>query len=140
MLCRYIDYDIELKRVLYDLLTLSLFNPDPHYLTPDQLQSYIHTRIPDLDPHHQMVPSFHEFYACTMVQRFFFYIDTRNRNKISIQELIRSSVLKDFLEFLHLQQELVQGVKEQKRLGRVGVEDEKINEEVYILRDKVRKT
>eukprot|EP01031_Cornospumella_fuschlensis_P027151 gene27151-32797_t len=133
---KYIDYDIEMKRVLYDLLTLSLNNPDPHYLTPDQLQSYILNRIPDLDPHRQMVPSFHEFYACTMVQRFLFYIDTRNRNKISIQELMRSSVLKDLLDFLHMQQELVRLAEEQERLGRIGVEDERINEEVYILRDK----
>lgn len=107
-----------MKRILLDLLEYSLLNSSPDYITCEQLQAYIYRRIPDLDPEHQMVESFHEFYTCTAVQRFLFHVDTRNSNKLSIRQIMTSQVLKEFLDLLQLQQQIVSLIQDENLQGR----------------------
>lgn len=124
---KFIDQDLEMKRILLDLMEYSLLNANPSYITAAQLQAYIGRRIPDIDPDQQMVESFHEFYTCTAVQRFLFHVDHRNSNSLSIAALMRSEVLAEFLDLLASQ-------AQQTSLREL---DQEQSEEMYLLRDKM---
>ncbi|GFU22818.1 hypothetical protein NPIL_341091 [Nephila pilipes] len=68
------------------------------YLREIELESYILELIPTLPQLDGLERSFHSFYVCTAVRKFFFFLDPFRTNKIKIQNILACSFLDDLLE------------------------------------------
>ncbi len=93
-----------LENLIFKLLPFSAHNDDMGWITSDQLQLFIQKEFIDLiDPRHNMDESFYEFYTCTAVAKFLFYLDNRNVNKLSVRMIVHSSVMDELQNLAQLQ-------------------------------------
>lgn len=68
------------------------------YLEEPDLENYILELIPTLPQLDGLEQSFHSFYVCTAVRKFFFFLDPMRTGKIKIQDILACSFLDDLLE------------------------------------------
>ncbi|GFY56516.1 hypothetical protein TNIN_436661 [Trichonephila inaurata madagascariensis] len=68
------------------------------YLREIELENYILELIPTLPQLDGLETSFHSFYVCTAVRKFFFFLDPFRTNKIKIRDILACSFLDDLLE------------------------------------------
>ncbi|XP_042900064.1 serine/threonine-protein phosphatase 2A regulatory subunit B'' subunit gamma [Parasteatoda tepidariorum] len=68
------------------------------YLREMDLENYILELIPTLPQLDGLETSFHSFYVCTAVRKFFFFLDPLRTNKVKIQDILACSFLDDLLE------------------------------------------
>lgn len=76
---------------LYDLTGLG-------YLIELDLENYILELIPTLPQLDGLEKSFHSFYVCTAVRKFFFFLDPLHTEQIKIQDILACSFLDNLLE------------------------------------------
>ncbi|XP_013783319.1 serine/threonine-protein phosphatase 2A regulatory subunit B'' subunit gamma-like [Limulus polyphemus] len=68
------------------------------YLRECDLENYIVELIPTLPQLDGLEKSFHSFYVCTAVRKFFFFLDPLRTGKVKIQDILAYSFLDDLLE------------------------------------------
>ncbi|XP_076312626.1 serine/threonine-protein phosphatase 2A regulatory subunit B'' subunit gamma-like [Tachypleus tridentatus] len=68
------------------------------YLRESDLENYIVELIPTLPQLDGLEKSFHSFYVCTAVRKFFFFLDPLRTGKVKIQDILAYSFLDDLLE------------------------------------------
>jgi len=68
------------------------------FLRESDLENYILELIPTLPQLDGLEKSFHSFYVCTAVRKFFFFLDPLRAGKIKIQDVLACSFLDDLLE------------------------------------------
>ncbi|KAK8746623.1 hypothetical protein OTU49_017112 [Cherax quadricarinatus] len=68
------------------------------YLRESDLENYILELIPTLPQLDGLEKSFHSFYVCTAVRKFFFFLDPMRTGQIKIQDILACSFLDDLLE------------------------------------------
>ncbi len=80
-------------------ISLSLYDATGQgYLTERDMENYILDLIPTLPQLGGLEPSFHNFYACTAVRKFFFFLDPMRSGRVRIQDVLSCSFLDDLLE------------------------------------------
>jgi hypothetical protein len=62
------------------------------------LENYILELLPTLPQLDGLEKSFHSFYVCTAVRKFFFFLDPLRTGRIRIQDVLACSFLDDLLE------------------------------------------
>ena len=67
-------------------------------LREQDVENYIAELIETLPQLDGLDKSFHSFYVCTAVRKFFFFLDPLRTGKIKIQDILASSFLDDLLE------------------------------------------
>ncbi|XP_054262985.1 serine/threonine-protein phosphatase 2A regulatory subunit B'' subunit gamma-like isoform X2 [Macrosteles quadrilineatus] len=78
---------------------LSLYDETGHgYLREPDLENYIQDLIPTLPQLDGLDKSFHSFYTCTAVRKFFFFLDPLRTGRVRIQDILACSFLDDLLE------------------------------------------
>lgn len=103
-LIRYIHKSMGIENLIFKLLAYSARNDDIGWITSDQLQLFVQKEfIHIIDPRNNMDVSFYEFYTCTAVAKFLFYLDQRNINKIPIRTLVHSDVMDELQTLAQLQ-------------------------------------
>merc|ERR1719228_1976439 len=68
------------------------------FLRETDLENYILELIETLPQLDGLEKSFHSFYVCTAVRKFFFFLDPLRTGKIKIQDVLACSFLDDLLE------------------------------------------
>jgi len=68
------------------------------FLRESDLENYILELIETLPQLDDLEKSFHSFYVCTAVRKFFFFLDPLRTGKIKIQDVLACSFLDDLLE------------------------------------------
>jgi len=68
------------------------------FLRESDLENYILELIETLPQLDGLEKSFHSFYVCTAVRKFFFFLDPLRTGKIRIQDVLSCSFLDDLLE------------------------------------------
>ncbi|MCL4165275.1 UNVERIFIED_CONTAM: hypothetical protein GTU68_051027, partial [Idotea baltica] len=68
------------------------------YLRESDLESYILDLLPSIPELNELQKSFHSFYICTAVRKFFFFLDPLHTGQIKIQDILACSFLDDLLE------------------------------------------
>lgn len=68
------------------------------YLRESDLVNYIQDLIPTLPQLDGLEKSFHDFYVCTAVRKFFFFLDPLRTGRVRIQDTLACSFLDDLLE------------------------------------------
>jgi len=68
------------------------------FLRESDLENYILELIETLPQLDGLEKSFHSFYVCTAVRKFFFFLDPMRTGKIKIQDILSCSFLDDLLE------------------------------------------
>lgn len=68
------------------------------YLREPDLENYIHELMPTLTQLQGLEQSFHQFYVCTAVRKFFFFLDPLRTGKIKILDILCCPFLDDLLE------------------------------------------
>lgn len=68
------------------------------FLRESDLENYILELIETLPQLDGLEKSFHSFYVCTAVRKFFFFLDPMKTGKIRIQDVLACSFLDDLLE------------------------------------------
>ncbi|GAB6020656.1 Serine/threonine-protein phosphatase 2A regulatory subunit B'' subunit gamma [Chamberlinius hualienensis] len=68
------------------------------YLRESDLENYILELIPTLPQLDGLEKSFHSFYICTAVRKFFFFLDPMRTGRVKIQDILACSFLDDLLE------------------------------------------
>ena len=68
------------------------------YLRESDLESYILDLIPSLLQLRGLEKSFHSFYVCTAVRKYFFFLDSLHTGQIKISDILACSFLDDLLE------------------------------------------
>ena len=81
------------------------------FLRESDLENYILELIETLPQLDGLEKSFHPFYVCTAVRKFFFFLDPLRTGKIKIQDVLAYSFLDDLLELRD--QELSKDLQEQ---------------------------
>ena len=78
---------------------LSLYDVNGQgFLREQDVENYIAELIETLPQLDGLDKSFHSFYVCTAVRKFFFFLDPLRSGKIRIQDILASSFLDDLLE------------------------------------------
>merc|ERR1719411_1210990 len=78
---------------------LSLYDVNGQgFLREQDMENYIAELIETLPQLDGLDKSFHSFYVCTAVRKFFFFLDPLRTGKIKIQDILASSFLDDLLE------------------------------------------
>uniref|UniRef100_T1J5W6 Serine/threonine-protein phosphatase 2A regulatory subunit B'' subunit gamma n=1 Tax=Strigamia maritima TaxID=126957 RepID=T1J5W6_STRMM len=78
---------------------LSLFDAAGQgHLRETDLENYITELIPTLPQLGGLEKSFHSFYVCTAVRKFFFFLDPLRTGKVKIRDILACSFLDDLLE------------------------------------------
>lgn len=78
---------------------LSLYDPTGMgYLRETDLEAYIFELIPSLTQLDGLEKSFHSFYVCTAVRKFFFFLDPLRTGKLRIKDILKSNFLDELLE------------------------------------------
>lgn len=78
---------------------LSLYDPTGQgYLRETDLEAYIFELIPSLTQLDGLEKSFHSFYVCTAVRKFFFFLDPLRTGRIRIKDILKSNFLDELLE------------------------------------------
>merc|ERR550534_1704487 len=68
------------------------------FLRESDLENYILELIETLPQLDDLEKSFHSFYVCTAVRKFFFFLDPMRTGKIKIRDVLACSFLDDLLE------------------------------------------
>jgi len=68
------------------------------YLRETDLENYILELIPTLPQLDGLEQSFHSFYVCTAVRKFFFFLDPLHTGRVRIRDILACSFLDDLLE------------------------------------------
>ena len=68
------------------------------FLTETDLESYILELIPSFPQLEGLEKSFHSFYVCTSVRKFFFFLDPLRTGRIRIRDILTCNFLDDLLE------------------------------------------
>lgn len=68
------------------------------YLSEADLEQYILELIPTFSQLAGLEKSFHNFYVCTVLRKFFFFLDPLRTGKIRIRDILTSGFLDDLLE------------------------------------------
>lgn len=68
------------------------------YLREIDMENYIIDIIPTLSQLNVVEQSFHSFYVCTVVKKFFFFLDPLHTGKIRIRDILASGLLAELLE------------------------------------------
>lgn len=68
------------------------------FLRESDLENYIQELIPTLPQLDGLEKSFHNFYVCTAVRKFLFFLDPLRTGKVRIQDILACSFLDDLLE------------------------------------------
>ncbi|KAL1380604.1 hypothetical protein pipiens_014060 [Culex pipiens pipiens] len=68
------------------------------YLNESDLESYILELIPTFPQLEGLEKSFHSFYVCTTVRKFFFFLDPLRTGRIRIRDILTCTFLDDLLE------------------------------------------
>jgi serine/threonine-protein phosphatase 2A regulatory subunit B''/actin-binding protein anillin len=68
------------------------------FLTENDLESYILELIPSFPQLEGLEKSFHSFYVCTAVRKFFFFLDPLRTGRIRIRDILNCNFLDDLLE------------------------------------------
>lgn len=68
------------------------------YLTEKDLELYISELIPTLPQLERLESSFMNFYICTAVRRFLFFLDPKHLGRVRIVDILASGFLDDLLE------------------------------------------
>ncbi|XP_065883482.1 serine/threonine-protein phosphatase 2A regulatory subunit B'' subunit gamma-like isoform X2 [Dysidea avara] len=80
-------------------ISLSLFDVQGlGYLKESDLENYILELIPTLPQLNCLEESFHSFYVCTAVRKFFFFLDPLRTGRVKIQDILACGFLDDLLE------------------------------------------
>lgn len=69
-----------------------------HCVREQDLENYIAELIETLPQLDGLDKSFHSFYVCTAVRKFFFFLDPIRTGKIKIQDILACSFLDELLE------------------------------------------
>ena len=78
---------------------LSLYDVNGQgFLREQDVENYIAELIETLPQLDGLDHSFHSFYVCTAVRKFFFFLDPLRTGRIKIQDILASSFLDDLLE------------------------------------------
>ncbi|TRY64227.1 hypothetical protein TCAL_14307 [Tigriopus californicus] len=80
------------------------------FLREQDLENYIAELIPTLPQLDGLEKSFHNFYTCTAVRKFFFFLDPLRTGRIRIQDILACSFLDELLELRD--QDLAKDVQE----------------------------
>jgi hypothetical protein len=95
---------MKVEQTLLKLLQYTALNEDTSYITTEQLQEFlVHEFIPLIDPFNEMDESFYDFYCCQVIQKFSYYLDLQNNNRINIRKLIHSSIMEEMFQLVRLQ-------------------------------------
>jgi hypothetical protein len=98
------DHSMKVEQTLLKLLQYTALNEDTSYITTEQLQEFlVHEFIPLIDPFNEMDESFYDFYCCQVIQKFSYYLDLQNNNRINIRKLIHSSIMEEMFQLVRLQ-------------------------------------
>lgn len=68
------------------------------YLCESDLEQYILELIPTFPQLEGLEKSFHNFYICTVLRKFFFFLDPLRTGKVKIRDILASGYLDDLLE------------------------------------------
>lgn len=68
------------------------------FLSESDLESYILELIPTFSQLEGLEKSFHSFYVCTAVRKFFFFLDPLRTGRIRIRDILTCSFLDELLE------------------------------------------
>ncbi|XP_066254772.1 serine/threonine-protein phosphatase 2A regulatory subunit B'' subunit gamma-like [Euwallacea similis] len=68
------------------------------YLTETEIENYITELLPTLCQLDGLEKSFHNFYLCTAVRKFLFFLDGARANRVRILDILACSFLDDLLE------------------------------------------
>ncbi|KAK6640300.1 Serine/threonine-protein phosphatase 2A regulatory subunit B'' subunit gamma [Polyplax serrata] len=68
------------------------------FLRESDLENYIQELIPTLSQLDGLEKSFHNFYVCTAVRKFLFFLDPLHTGKVKVQDILACSFLDDLLE------------------------------------------
>ncbi|KAL7648208.1 UNVERIFIED_CONTAM: hypothetical protein RMT77_000111 [Armadillidium vulgare] len=68
------------------------------FLRESDLENYILDLFPTILQLNELEKSFHSFYVCTAVRKFFFFLDPLHSGQIKIQDILACSFLDDLLE------------------------------------------
>lgn len=68
------------------------------YLSESDLEQYILELIPTFPQLEGLEKSFHNFYVCTVLRKFYFFLDPFRTGKIRIRDILTSGFLDDLLE------------------------------------------
>uniref|UniRef100_A0A8D8XZH8 Serine/threonine-protein phosphatase 2A regulatory subunit B'' subunit gamma n=1 Tax=Cacopsylla melanoneura TaxID=428564 RepID=A0A8D8XZH8_9HEMI len=68
------------------------------YLRETDLETYILELIPTLPKLEDLEESFYNFYICTAVRKFFFFLDPLRTHRVKIQDVLACGFLDDLLE------------------------------------------
>lgn len=80
-------------------IDLSLYDASGHgYLREQDLEAYIKDLIPRMPQINGIEQSFHSFYVCTALRKFFFFLDPLRTGKIKIRDILCCPFLDDFIE------------------------------------------
>ena len=85
------------------------------YLLEQDIECYIKDLIPTLPLLSGMHADFQPYYVITAVRKFFFVLDPRRTGKLSIKELITSSVLSELMKLWAITQQQQQQLQQQQQ-------------------------
>lgn len=68
------------------------------FLSETDLEQYVLELIPTFPQLEGLERSFHNFYVCTVLRKFFFFLDPLRTGKIRIRDILTSGFLDDLLE------------------------------------------
>ncbi|KAJ3081936.1 Serine/threonine-protein phosphatase 2A regulatory subunit B'' subunit gamma, partial [Quaeritorhiza haematococci] len=95
---QFYNYVLRKVSLMQARLELSLYDADyDGYLTEEELEKYVEELLPCLHLPN-LKQSFVQFYVCTAVRKFFFFLDPQRRGKISIQNMLLSPILTELFE------------------------------------------
>ncbi|OQV16201.1 Serine/threonine-protein phosphatase 2A regulatory subunit B'' subunit gamma [Hypsibius exemplaris] len=80
-------------------LALSLYDLDGHgYLKEPDLEQYIEELVPTIDSLAAMDPEYKKFYVCSVIRKFFFFLDPGRQGKIKITKMLGSSLMQELMD------------------------------------------
>ncbi|CAM9597022.1 unnamed protein product [Ectocarpus sp. 6 AP-2014] len=80
-------------------LTLHFYDSEGlGFLREQDLENYVYDHIPTMPALRAIHDNFYPFYVFTAVRRFMFFLDPKRTGKISIDTLVRSRVMEEFLQ------------------------------------------
>lgn len=92
------------ERAILNIMPYLTQNDNFTFISIEQWQSILRDQyLPYLDPTNQIDPSFYDFYLCTILQKYSFYLDPNNRNAFPIRTLLHSDVFKEMQELIEFQ-------------------------------------
>ena len=95
----FIRYVIRRNNVEENKLQLSFSDLSCEgYLTESDLDDYLKTQVQHFPFFESIEPRFREYYILVAQRKFFFFFDPKRTGRISINEVVTSSVINEFLE------------------------------------------